>query len=226
MPANIECPCGHTVCVPDELVNTRVKCPVCGELLSAADARPDKEPPEEREQSPGEHLKHATPDLSGTSLQSTESEPVYEKQRMPTANEEPRSSSNFHAKGSFLFTGLPMPSFFTESSVTLLPDRVRVKSSGLLRIRRLDLRLSKMTSVETRRCHAWYLLVPGILLLAANGFGLIFLILFFFSGHSYLILRCGNAKVAVRFKGDDTDACAVGDAILQAAQVSTIHSAQ
>lgn len=226
MPANIECPCGHTVRVPDELVKTRVKCPVCGELLSAADARPDEDPREERTQAPVEHLKQTTTDSSGTSPQSTESEPVYEKQSTPTASHQSRTVANFHATGGFLFAGLPTPSFLTESSVTLLTERVRIESSGFLGTRRVDLRLSEMTSAETRRCPAWYLLVPGFLLLAANGLGLIFLILFLFVRHSYLILRCGNATVAVRFNGDDADACTIGDAILQAAQALTIHSGE
>ena len=43
MPANIVCPCGHTVKVPDEQVKTRIKCPVCGELLSTHSALPENE---------------------------------------------------------------------------------------------------------------------------------------------------------------------------------------
>lgn len=108
--------------------------------------------------------------------------------------------------------------------MTLLPERVRIKSSGLLGTRRLDLRLPEITSAETRRCPPWYLLLPGFLLLSANGIGLIFLFAFFLVRHSYLILKCGTATVAIRFKGDDTDACAIGDAILQAAHSSTSRS--
>ena len=110
-----------------------------------------------------------------------------------------------------------MPAGFTQSSLILLPERVRLKSSGLLSTRRADLRLSKITSAETRRCPAWYLLLIGILLLPANGAGLVFLIAFLFVRHSFLILRCDTAAIAIRFKGDDSDACAVSDAIQQAA---------
>jgi hypothetical protein len=206
--------------VPDELVNTRIKCPVCGELLSTDAARPDEEPPKQPDPAPVERSKTAS-DSSAKSPKPAKSELIYEKQKASTASEEPRTASNFHANGGFLFAGLPMPSFFNESSVTLLPERVRIKSSGPFGTRRLDLRLPDITSAETRRCPAWYLLVPGFLLLAAQGVGLLFLLAFLFARHSYLILRCGNATVAVRFKGDDTDACAIGDAILQAAQTAT-----
>ena len=116
--------------------------------------------------------------------------------------------------------GLPIPSFFTKTSVTLLPERVHIKAAGLFSSRRLDLRLSEVTSVETRQCPDWSLFLLGVLLLPANGAGLILLIAFLFIRHSYLILKCGTATAAIRFNDDDIDACAIGDAILQAAQTA------
>ena len=217
MPANIECPCGHTVRVPDGMLKTRIKCPVCGELLSAAAAQresaflddvflDDVEQP----------ASSATGTLSAAENDSSidDKKPTDQSQPQMTG----RRSSNFNGMGAFFFLGLPMPAFCTESSLTLLPERVRLKSSGPLSTRRADLRLSEITSAETRRCPAWYLLLVGILLLPANGTGLILLIAFLFVRHSFLILKCGNATAAVRFKGDDTDACALGDAVLQAAR--------
>lgn len=109
MSSNIECPCGHTVRVPDELVNTRVKCTVCGELLSTAAARPVEESPWEAEQVPVESP-NPNENSSATSPPSTESESVYEKQKPSTASSRPWNASNFHAKGGFLFAGLPTPS--------------------------------------------------------------------------------------------------------------------
>ena len=221
MPANVECPCGHTVRVPDELLNTRVKCPVCGELLSTAAARPDDDPSQKLEHTPVESSQGVS-GSTDTSAQSTEAESGEANYPDLTSSGKARSVSSLHAKGGFLFAGLPTPSFLAESRLTLLPERVQIKSSGLLGTRRLDLlRLSEITSAETRRGPAWYLLILGIPLLLAKGFGLILLLAFLFVRHSYLILRCGNATVAVRFKGDDTDACAIGDAILQAAQTAT-----
>jgi Na+-transporting methylmalonyl-CoA/oxaloacetate decarboxylase gamma subunit len=216
MPANIECPCGHTVRVPDDLVNTRIKCPVCGELLSVAAAQSDHEPRQEPHQPPVPPSK-VTEDSTAASTQSTSSEANAADSPDPTSSGLSRPTSNLHGKGAFTFAGLPTPAFFTKASVALLPERVRIKSSGPFGARHLDLRLSEVTSVETRR-PGWFLLLPGILLLPANGVGVVFLILFMLLRHSYLIVRCGNTSVAIRFSGDDTDARAAGDDILQAAQ--------
>lgn len=223
MPANIECPCGHTVQVPDEMVNTRIKCPVCGELLSADSARPEFEPSDDAEPSPVEPSRNPADSpvaARSTSRDSSSPKSKSSDQSPSTTDASPGNVSSFHAKGGFLFAGLPTPSFFVDSSVTLLPERVRIKTAGPFGSRRLDLRLSEVASAETRRCPAWYLLVPGILTMA-QGVGLIFLIAFLFVRHSYLIVKCGTATVAIRFKGDDTDACAIGDAILQAAQAES-----
>jgi hypothetical protein len=223
MPANIECPCGHTVQVPDEMVNTRIKCPVCGELLSAESAQPGDQQSSDPIPSQVEPSR-STADPQATS-KSARREPSGPKtttsgKTQSTSTAASRTVSSFHANGGFLFAGLPTPSFFTDSSVNLLPERVRIKTTGPFGSRRLDLRLSEVTSAETRRCPAWYLLVPGLLTLA-QGIGLIFLIAFLFVRNSYLILRCGTATVAIRFKGDDSDACAIGDAILKAAQTGS-----
>jgi hypothetical protein len=223
MPSNIECPCGHTVQVPDEMLKTRIKCPVCGELLAAESARPEvqqssdavllpDEPLRGSDSSPAEP-RSARRETSGVKAKTSEP-----KRTTPTAAS--GKVSSFHAKGGFLFAGLPTPSFFTDSSVNLLPERVRIKAAGLFGSRRVDLRLSEVTSVETRRCLGWYLLPLGVLFLPANGSGLILILLFPFVRHSYLIVKCGTATVAVRFKGDDTDACAIGNAILNAAQTA------
>ncbi len=223
MPANIECPCGHTVQVPDEMVNTRIKCPVCGELLTAESARPELEPSNAPVPSPVEPSQNpanspASPRAAGR--ESSGAKPKTSEPNRKASTTAPGNVSSFHGKGGFLFAGLPTPSFFTVSSVNLLPERVRIKSKGPFSSRRVDLRLSAFTSVETRQCPAWYLLIPGLLFLA-QGVGLIFLVAFLFVRNSYLIVKCGTATVAIRFKGDDTDACAVGDAILHAAQPET-----
>jgi hypothetical protein len=216
MPANIECPCGHNVRLPDEFTNTRIKCPVCGELLSTATAQPDDVPRKERYQ-PSVEPSQATDDSSAASPEPTGTRTGNNKQRAATESSQPRTVSDLHAKGCVLLAGLPTPSFFTRCSVMLLPDRVRIESSGLLGARRLDFRVSEITSAEIRRCPGWYLLVPGFLLLPANGVGLVFLLAFLVVRHSFLILHCGSATVAIRFKADDTDATTLGDAILQAA---------
>ncbi|MDA1159988.1 MAG: hypothetical protein O2983_10285 [Planctomycetota bacterium] len=104
--------------------------------------------------------------------------------------------------------------------MSLLLEQVRVQTIGPSGSRRLDLRLSEVTSVEIRRCPGWYLLLLVVLLLPANGVGLVFLIPFLFVRHSYLILKCGTATVAIRFKGDDTGAGAIGDAILKVNECS------
>ncbi|MFT5324211.1 MAG: hypothetical protein ACI8P0_002072 [Planctomycetaceae bacterium] len=223
MPANIECPCGHIVRVPDEMVNTRIKCPVCGELLAAESARPEVEQSNDADPEPAEPSRN--PANSPATSRSTKREPSEPKtktseQTPSTTNAVSRKVSSFHAKGGFLFAGLPIPSFFVDSSVNVLPERVRIKAAGLFGSRRVDLRLSEVTSVETRRCLGWYLLPLGVLFLPANGSGLILILLFPFVRHSYLIVKCGTATVAVRFKGNDSDACAIGDAILQAAQTA------
>lgn len=223
MPADIECPCGHTVRVPDELVKTRIKCPVCGELLSAESAlsavKPSAAPrsppldPSQDSDTAGETTKSAT-------RESSEPKATASAQTQPSSKDDSDGVSTFHALGGFLFAGLPIASFFTKASVTLLPQRVGIKTAGLFSSRRLDLKLSEVTSVETRRSPDWFLLLLGILLLPANGAGLILLIVFLFTRHSFLILRCGTATVAIRFNGDDTDACAIGNAILLAASSS------
>jgi len=223
MPANIECPCGHTVQVPDEMVQTRIKCPVCGELLSADVAQPEFEPLNDADLSPVEPSQNpaGAPVASRSEKRETSRpKPTSSDQTQSTANAGARKVSSFHAKGGFLFAGLPTPSFFVNSSVNLLPERVRIKTAGPFGSRRIDLKLSEVSSAETRRCPAWYLLVPGILTMA-QGVGLIFLIAFLFVRHSFLIVKCGTATVTIRFKGDDTDACAIGDAILQAAHVQS-----
>lgn len=210
MPSNIECPCGHTVRVPDDMLNTRVKCPVCGELLSSTSATYSVDPVDESETSGS---------IADDGADSAQYETPFEQEKpetpQPSAGQGP---FRLNGAGAFLFLGLPMPAGFTDSSLILLPERVRLKSSGLLTNRRADLRLSEISSVETRRCPAWYLLLLG-LLTVAQGIGLIFLIAFVFVRHSYLILKCSQMTIAIRFSGDDSDACAVGDAILQAASL-------
>lgn len=223
MPPNIECPCGHTVQVPDEMMNTRIKCPVCGELLSADAARSEFEQSNDADPlpvEPSQNTTHSPATSRSTSRKPSESKGTTSGQTPSTTNAGSRKVSSFHANGGFLFAGLPTPSFFVASSVNLLPERVRIKSAGPFGSRRIDMRLSEVTSAETRRCPAWYLLVLGLLLIA-QGVGLIFLVAFLFVRHSYLILKCGTATVAIRFTGDDTDACAIGDAILHAAQAES-----
>ncbi|MGZ0165008.1 MAG: hypothetical protein ACKVII_13885 [Planctomycetales bacterium] len=222
MPANIECPCGHTVQVPDEMLKTRIKCPVCGELLAAESARPEVQQSSDAVLLPDEPLRGSDSSPAAPRSARRETSGAKAKTSKPERTTPTAASgkvSSFHAKGGFLFAGLPVPSFFTDTSVTLLPERVRIKTTGPFGSRRVDLRLSEVTSAETRRCPAWYLLVPGLLTLA-QGIGLIFLIAFLFVRNSYLILRCGTATVAIRFKGDDTDASEIGDAILQATQTA------
>lgn len=207
MPSNIECPCGHTVRVPDDMLNTRVKCPVCGELLSSASATYSVDAPEAPEPN------------ADNGADSAQNETPLEHEKLDASpSSAGRGPSRLNGSGAFLFLGLPMPAGSTESSLILLPERVRLKSSGLLTTRRADLRLSEISSVETRRCPAWYLLLLGLLTLA-QGIGLVFLIAFVFVRHSYLILKGSHMTVAIRFRGNDSDACAVADAILQAANL-------
>lgn len=226
MSANIVCPCGHTVKVPDEQVKTRIKCPVCGELLSTHSTQPENEsagtsvPP----------LGHSpmTPPASvklPKSANENSSEPTTNTMAsdVPSTHEPSRPASSSHAKGGFLFAGLPTPSFFAKSSVSLLLEQVCIQTTGPFGSRCLDLTLAEVTSFEIRRCPGWYLLLLGVLLLPANGVGLVFLIPFLFVRHSYLILKCGTATVAIRFKGGDTGAGAIGDAILKAASSVSVH---
>lgn len=214
MPLNIDCPCGHNVRIPDEMATGRVKCPVCGELLSVTSPQPEPESVSKRKTSAEAATGKQADETSG--MEEPDSYRRRDDNGTSAETSSIRNGSILHGTGGFLFAGLPTPSFFTESSLTLLPERVRMKSSGLLSTRRVDLRLSEITSAETRQSPAWYLLLPGILLLA-QGIGLIFLLAFLFVRHSFLILRCGSTTVTVRFKGDDTDACTLSDAILQAA---------
>jgi hypothetical protein len=211
MPVNIECPCGHSVRIPDEMANTRVKCPVCGELLTPPREQAAADPFE----SPGRSVVESSKPVSAPPTPG--SDPI--DQPLPVQPQAIQMRKVTHLEGSsaFLLAGLPIPSFFSRSALTLLPERVRLKSSGLFTTRRVDLRLSAITSGENRRCPGWYLLVPGILLLPTNGVGVVFLIAFLFVRHSFVILRSDTTSVAVRIKGDDSDACAVLDAVLQAA---------
>ena len=39
MPIEVQCPCGKTLNVGDDLAGRRVKCPVCGEILAVPDNR-------------------------------------------------------------------------------------------------------------------------------------------------------------------------------------------
>jgi hypothetical protein len=110
MPANVECPCGHTVRVHDELLNTRVKCPVCGELLSTAAARPDDDPAQKFEHTPVESSQGVS-GSTDTSAQSTEAESGEANYPDLTSSGKARSVSSLHAKGGFLFAGLPTPCF-------------------------------------------------------------------------------------------------------------------
>lgn len=236
MSVTIECPCGHTVRLPDGMDRGRVKCTVCGELLAVSDAKDDTPNEEVLNPTAGDQHVVAPEDAfqteapppappSGRSKSEGPRTPQPERhsEQARQANQERQLKqhsskvTHFHGHAGFRFVGLPIPSFFSQSSLTLLSDRARLKSSGFFCTRRVDLLLSGITSGEIRRCPAWYLLVPGILLLAADGLGLIFLIAFLFVRHSFLILNCGATSVVVRFKADDTDACAVADAILQAA---------
>ena len=221
MPANIVCPCGHTVKIPDEQVKTRIRCPVCGELLSTNSALPENESagtsvlPLGR---PSRTPATSAPAPKSADEKSSEPKATTMDSDLPATRETSRPASSFHAKGGFLFAGLPTPSFCAKSSVSLLLEQVLIQTTGPFGSRLLDLRLSEVASVEIRRCPGWYLLFLVVLLLPANGVGLVFLIPFLLIRHSYLILKCGTATVAIRFKGDDTEACAIGDAILQAAQ--------
>ena len=236
MSVTIECPCGHTVRLPDGMDQGRVKCTVCGELLAASDATPD--PPEddmfEDNSDHQDALDHnaeteeavaldaavqketrspASPSGRAKSAKPPKPKPVPK----PVPKPHRTNMNHFEGRGGFHFAGLLTPSCFTRSSLTLLPERVRLKSTGFFITRRVDLRLCEIASGETRRSLAWYLLLPGILTLA-QGVGVIFLFAFLFVRHSYIVLRCGGTNFTVRFTGgDDSDACAIVDAILQAA---------
>ena len=211
MPVNIECPCGHSVRIPDEMANSRVKCPVCGELLTP----PREQAAEASFDSPGRGVVESSRPVS--TPQAPGSDSIDQPLPVQPPAVQIRKVTHLEGSGAFLLAGLPIPSFYSSSALTLLPERIRLKSSGLFTTRRADISLSAITSGESRRCPGWYLLVPGILLLPANGIGLVFLIALLFVRHSFVILRSDTASVVVRIKGDDSDACAVLDAVLQAA---------
>lgn len=209
MTVRIECPCGHSVQVPEALRNTRVKCPVCGELLSIEGIARESTASTAAE----------SPVFSSDSDADSASEPT-EMPQKPGSGESTAGEnfiSRLNGSGAFFFLGLPAPAWFTESSMTLTPQRVRLKSSGLLTRRRVDLSLADISSVETRHSPAWLLLLLAILTLA-QGIGVIFLIAFLLVRHSYFIVRCSSTSVAIRLKGDDTAASTFGDTILKAVE--------
>ena len=60
-----------------------------------------------------------------------------------------------------MLAGFPTPACFHKASVTLMPDRNRIKLTGPFLIWHIDLRLSVVTSVETR-LPGWFILLPWI----------------------------------------------------------------
>jgi hypothetical protein len=228
MSVTIECPCGHAVRVPDGMDHGRIKCTVCGELLSASDAQQDTpdspaaEVAEVADQDEAAHTEASPPAPITDRTRPNVPAPVKSRRRAPTeAAPEPRphisNVTQFQGLTGFRFAGLLWPSFFGEASLTLLPGRVRLKSKRLFDNRRADLLLSGITAGETRRVFSLSLFILGVLLLSANGVGLILLLAFVFVRHSFVVLTCGTTSAVVRFKGDDSDACAIVDAILQTA---------
>lgn len=197
MPIEVQCPCGKILNAPDEYAGRRIKCQVCGELLTV----PQEAGPDEVVEVASTAAAQTDESFGGSA------HTVSRGQREMTVSGRPAITRY----------GITFPALFGSTRISLESDRVVEETRGPLSRRHAELRLSYVDSVEISTVRFPLLFVLGLATLAAQGLGLVFLAIWVFVRTRCLTVRTASGIVAVRMKASDDRYYEFKDAVMSAA---------
>ena len=194
MTIEVQCPCGKTLNVRDDLAGRRVKCPVCAEILTVpsngdAGAFFDEEDDEGRDDAPPQS--RLTPRRGGREM---------------SVSGKPANAN----------LGAIVPASFGRTTLSLESDRVVEETRKPLVTRHTELRLKKVDSVEISTAPNPTLLVLGIVTIPVFGIGLLVLLVWIFVRVRFLAIRSGSNALVVCMQGPDDRYHDFMDAVLAA----------
>lgn len=99
--------------------------------------------------------------------------------------------------------GTLTPSMFGATTLELHADRVVERSKGIVYARTCHLLATDIESAEVVAAGNPILLTLGILTLPLFGLGLLFIILYFFQKHKFLLIASGGNVAVMAIKGDE-----------------------
>ncbi|GEM_PF-1416023 len=202
MPIEIQCPCGKTLNVGDDLAGRRVKCPVCGEILAV---------PDDGDAADSNHAEQydAVDDSS----------PVPRRTREHGRQHGGREQS-VSGKPAGRFIGLIVPGTFGSTTLSLEDSRVIEETRTPLTRRHIELRLARVESVAISTSRDPRLFVLGLATLPVYGIGIVVLLVWVIRRFRCLAIRSGSTSLVVRILGPDDPYEDFMDALLAASDAA------
>ena len=199
MPIEVQCPCGKSLNAPDDYAGKRIKCPVCGELLTV----PADESPEEVVEVPAAQVleKEGGPSSLGAVL----------RDGSRTA------SISVTGRPAVARLGMLFPAVVGTTRLWLESDRIVEETRGPLSRRHTEVRIADVESVQITTSRFPLLFLIGVLTLALQGFGLLVLILWLLVRVRCLAVRSSGTAVVIRMKGPDDAYSAFKEAVMASA---------
>lgn len=193
MPVDVQCPCGKTLKVREELAGRRVKCPVCAEILTVPDGNDDGY-------------------FDETADDDDRPEP-----QAPQRSKSTSGRMSISGKPANANLGTVVPASFGKTTLTLEDDRLIEDTRRPLATRHSEMRLIQVESVEIRSSPNPTLLVLGLLTIPII-IGIAVLIAWFFVRVRFLAVHSGSDVMVVCIKGPDTQFHDFMDAVLTRAE--------
>ncbi len=202
MPIEVQCPCGKTLNVGDDIAGRRVKCPVCGEILAVPDNRDDADLVMKE--------KYDAVDDAPPVTQRA-------KERSRTRSGGDRSVSG---KPASRLLGLIIPGTFGNTTLSLEDSRVIEETRKPLIRRHTELRLSRVDSVTISTSPDSRLFVLGLATLPAYGIGIVVLLVWVIRRFRWVAIRSDATSLVVRIQGPDDRYEDFMDAVLDASDAA------
>ena len=202
MPIEIQCPCGKTLNVGDDLAGGRVKCPVCGEILAVPD---------------NGDVADSVHEEKYDAVDDTPPVPRRMRERGRERSGRERSVSGKPAGG---FFGLVVPGTFGSTTLSLETRRVVEETRKPLVRRHIELRLARVDSVAICTSRDPRLFVLGLATLPAYGIGIVVLLIWIIRRFRWLAIRSDSTSLVVRILGPDDPYEDFMDAVLAASNAA------
>jgi len=202
MPIEVQCPCGKTLNVGDDLAGRRVKCPVCGEILSVPDNRDVADSGHEEEY---DAVDDAPPVPRRTRERSRQ-----HSGRVPSVSGKPATG----------LLGLVVPGTFGSTTLSLEDSRVIEETRKPLIRRHTELRLARVESVAISTSRDPRLFVLGLATVPAYGIGIVVLLVWIIRRFRWLSICSDSTSLVVRIQGPDDPYEDFMDAVLDASDAA------
>jgi len=112
------------------------------------------------------------------------------------------SLATISGKRAYTKLGGLTPSMFGRTTLELHKDRVVEVTKGPIYARDCHVSIAEIDSAEVVTCGNQLYLIAGIVTLGFFGLGLLFLLLYFFMKHKFLVIHSASNALAVVIKGD------------------------